>query len=110
MTVIRTHAPLVRLDGTVVLAPSPTFADLIRHAERFGVDCVAETGAECLGVDELTSLIEALDRIEAVQDSKLRYSRLRRRKPAEIRARVLLGIEDPQTTALPNCQPFPPKK
>ncbi len=82
-------------DGTWDDSPRPTFAELVRHAERFGVECVAETAAEFMGVESLTALIVALDRIAGVEDAKREYSRLpRRRVSAEDRAKKLLGIED----------------
>jgi hypothetical protein len=46
----RTHPPLqlmrFRLDGSRTVEPAPTYETLIRHAERYGVEEVHETGVE----------------------------------------------------------------
>lgn len=81
------------------LVDSPTRDDLINHAERFGVDQVAETAAELgYGLEELIALIERLDMIDSIRVAKenRRYSRGGKRASAEKRAKKLLNwVEEP---------------
>lgn len=85
---------VIRLDGTREYAPRPTRAELLRHAEKYGVEMVADTAAEHMDVEPLASLIAQLDKIEDTRGKKdTRYYTKPRRKPAEVRAMALLGIE-----------------
>jgi hypothetical protein len=88
---------------------------LLTHAEKNGVDQVAETAAELGGMTEeiLTDLIEKLD---AINDGFRRDPRLkklyRQRKnsyPADRRARELLGIPEPEDLAKPSRKKPPAK-
>lgn len=78
----------------------PSAQQLREHAEKFGVDGVAETGAEAgMGEESLTALITSLDRINASLRRDPRRKHLYR-SPAKTssarRARELLGIEEPE--------------
>ena len=76
----------------------PTMAQLRAHAERFGVDEVAETAAE-LGYSEerLTSLIVSLDLIDASRRQRgvRPFGPAGKRRAADRRARDLLGLGAP---------------
>jgi hypothetical protein len=69
-------------------------------AEKFGIDSVAETAAEAgMNEESLTALIISLDRINAAmrRDPKRKHLyRTPAKKPADRRARELLGIEEPE--------------
>lgn len=81
----------------------PTAAALRAHAERFGVDGVAETGAEAgMSEESLTALIASLDRINATfrRDAKRKHLHVTPAKGApDRRARELLGIPEPEPLA-----------
>lgn len=78
-----------------------TAQKLREHAEKFGVDGVAETGAESgMSEESLTALIVSLDRINSTfrRDQKKKHLYVTpAKKPADRRARELLGIEEPET-------------
>lgn len=77
----------------------PTAGKLREHAERYGVDGIAETAAESMSEESLTALIVSLDRINATfrRDPKRKnlYRAPAKTSPAR-RARELLGIEEPK--------------
>lgn len=79
--------------------PGVTSERLRAHAEKYGVDQIAETGAES-GMDEeqLTNLITSLDRINATfrRDPRRKHLFQTPQKTTPgYRARLLLGIEEP---------------
>lgn len=84
----------------------PASDKLIKHAERHGVDGIAETGAES-GLDEeqLTALIIRLDAINAAfrKDPKRKALHITPPRSAPVdpgkRARLLLGIPEPDPLA-----------
>ncbi len=86
-------------DQSWYLMDPPTREELIKHAERFGVDQIAETAVECgYGLEELIALIERLDMIDAtrkVKDGK-RFSSGGKRSTAEKRAKKLLNWVAPE--------------
>lgn len=80
----------------------PVTAQKLReHAEKFGIDGVAETGAEAgMNEESLTALIVSLDRINSTfrRDQKKKHLYVTpAKKAADRRARELLGIEEPET-------------
>lgn len=77
-------------------ADIPTVKDLMRHAERHGGECVAETAAELgYGVDALIRVIDACDRGDLALLRKTRpNARLEKRASSEDRAKAILGIKD----------------
>lgn len=80
----------------------PVTAQKLReHAEKYGIDGVAETAAESgMNEESLTALIISLDRINATfrRDQKKKHLYVTpAKKPADRRARELLGIEEPET-------------
>lgn len=90
---------------------------LIDHANKHGVDQVAETAAELSGMTEeiLTELIASLDRINDSLRKDPRTKKLHRPRknsyPADRRARELLGIPEPEAEDLtkPSRKKTPPK-
>lgn len=83
-----------------VFGKPPTAQQLREHAEKFGIDGVAETAAEAgMGEESLTTLIASLDRINSTfrrdPKRKLLYRTPAKTSPAR-RARELLGIEEPE--------------
>ena len=92
---------LLRLhpDGSVELLPWPTTAELLKHAERYGTECVAESAAEFMGEEGLTALIGRLDVLDRRRGERENAGRRITRskaklRPAEVRARALLGIPE----------------
>lgn len=76
-----------------------TAAALLRHAERFGLDGVTDAALD-LGYseDQLTELIEGLDKIEKKLADRRKYQAApKRRLSARTRARKLLGVEETDT-------------
>jgi hypothetical protein len=60
-----------RLDGSRTVEPSPTYETLIRHAERFGVDEIHETGVEAaLRPAELAGLKAGLHEVAVEKRSR----------------------------------------
>lgn len=76
-----------------------TIDALTKHAKRFGTDGIAATAVE-LGVTSETGLallIRRLDKIEDDAEAARRFHRPKKRRiTAEVRARRLLGLEEPQ--------------
>jgi hypothetical protein len=71
-----------REDGSFAVdgLPVPTLADLVRHAERFGVVGVYETGEMYLATPELIQLDAELRRISAAGQAGRRFRRPVRRR------------------------------
>lgn len=109
-----THAPpkpsdLLDIRRTLsrrTFGPPPTAAALRAHAERYGTDGVAETGAEAgMSEESLTALIASLDRINATFRRDAKRKHLYRTPPRgapDRRARELLGIPEPEPLAKPS--------
>lgn len=78
-----------RTFGTVNV---PTVDDLLKHAEKFGTECVLETAAELgYGLETVMRVCEFCDRIDVMNGSRYRKAKL---KPIDVRCKALLGIED----------------
>lgn len=81
---------------------TPTKKELVTHALRYGVEGVIETAVEAgYSEDQLTELIEAIDKTQAELEKKkleLKQRRFTRyvkpRLSARTRARRLLGITE----------------
>jgi hypothetical protein len=73
--------------SSVTSQGEPTLEEFVRHAERFGTECVYETAAEgYLGERELRRLRIELDSIEVARRSgRYHVGRRRRRSRAETR-------------------------
>lgn len=75
----------------------PTVAELVKHAEKHGSNCIAETAAECgYGYEPLVRIIDGCDRADLAILRKDRGERakLDRRPPSETRAKLILGIKE----------------
>ena len=82
------------------LPEKPTREELIKHAERFGTDQVAETAAEIgFTLEDLTFLIERLDQIDVMRAKKegLKFGAKQKRTSAEKRAKKMLNWTEPET-------------
>lgn len=96
--------------------PKVTVKGLLDHAERFGVDGVAEVAAKA-GMDEerLTELIVSLDRINAAIRKDPKRKRMHWTRPTKVpadagrHARYLLGIAEPEDLAKPSRRRAPAK-
>ncbi len=101
--VILRPAPFVKVDadGLRSLHPRPTRAELLAHAAKYGTELVADTAAESMDVESLTSLIAQLDRLDTKAASGRRYTVKRRGrvKSPEERAMEMLGIEPEEEEA-----------
>lgn len=89
--------------------PSVTLKGLLHHAETFGVDGVAEVAARAgMTEEQLTELIETLDRINAAIRRDPKRKKLFWTRPTKVpadagrHARWLLGIPEPEDLAKPS--------
>lgn len=85
--------------GLWFLPDAPTRDELIKHAERFGTDQVAETAAELgYSLEDMTFLIERLDQIDIVRAKKegLKFGAKVKRTSPEKRAKKLLNWVEPE--------------
>lgn len=78
---------------------APTIDDLMRHAEKYGSDCVVETAAELgYGLDACIRLMEYCDRADALAYQRDHsFSNSKKLMSSEKRCRLLLGLEDEAT-------------
>lgn len=85
--------------GQWFLPEKPTREELIKHAERFGTDQVAETAADLgFGLEDLTFLIERLDQIDVTRAKKdgLKFGAKVKRTSPEKRAKKMLNWVEPE--------------
>lgn len=85
-------------DGWFIPDP-PTRDELLKHAERFGTDQVAETAAECgYGLEEMIALIERLDQIDVMRAKKegFKFGAKQKRSTPEKRAKKILNWVEPE--------------
>lgn len=89
--------------------PPVTLKGLLHHAEVFGIDGVAEVAARAgMTEEQLTDLIESLDRINAAIRRDPKRKKLYWTRPTKVpadpgrHARWLLGIPEPEDLAKPS--------
>jgi hypothetical protein len=90
--------------------PPATVKGLLEHAERFGVDGVAEVAARTTGMDEerLTELIASLQRINETIRRDPKRKRMHWTRPTKVPAdpgrwaRALLGLPEPEDLTKPS--------
>lgn len=71
----------------------PSVDDLMKHAEKFGTECVLETAVELgYGLETCVRVAEHCDRLDVL--NRERWGRKNKPKPAIDRCKVLLGIVD----------------
>jgi hypothetical protein len=94
-----------------------TVKGLLDHAERFGVDGVAEVAARTTGMDEdrLTEIIVSLERINDTIRRDPKRKRMHWTRPTKVPAdpgrwaRLLLGLPEPEDLTKPSRKTTPRK-
>ena len=83
---------LQKLDGSIVLLPDPTLAELARHAERFGSEGVYETGELFLNGSELVQLDAELTRLDSGRQKRFEKVPTRKRMSTEGKMKTVLFL------------------